>query len=129
MSRGCYAEIASDVRSRALFDLCCGNPPSEDVAIDLAFRLSEPVESGYLFESIALRCFEAYGQEAHERILREAAMRDGTNKAARLAAYSVALVRRDRELALATARQAHAMVPGSDRQSWPMVRQAGRVKE
>ena len=38
-------------------------------------------------------------------------MRDGVNKAARLAAYSAALFRRDRELALATARQAYAIGP------------------
>ena len=91
--------------------MCRRSPPPESVAVELACRLSEPVESGYLFENIALACFEAYGQATHERILREVAMRGGINKAARLAAYSAALVRRDRELALATARQAHAISP------------------
>jgi len=111
VARGCYADIASGTQHRALFDLCRRSPPPESVAVELACRLSEPVESGYLFENIALACFEAYGQATHERILREVAMRGGINKAARLAAYSAALVRRDRALALATARQAHAIGP------------------
>jgi len=111
VSRGCYPDIMSGTQHRALFDLCCKKAPAESVGIELAFRLSEPVESGYLFENIARAWFEAYGQVTHERILREVAMRDGVNKAARLAAYSAALVRRDRQLALSTARQAHAIGP------------------
>jgi glycosyltransferase involved in cell wall biosynthesis len=110
-SRGCYADLASGAQHRALFDLCGKRPPPDSVAVELAFRLSEAVESGYLFENVALACFEAYGQVEHERILREVAMREGVNKAARLAAYSAALVRRDRALALATARTALALGP------------------
>jgi hypothetical protein len=110
-SHGCYADVASGTQHRALFELCCRHPPPDSIAVELAFRLSEPVESGYLFENVALACFEAYGQDTHERILREVAMRDGINKAARLAAYSAALVRRDRALALATAHKALALGP------------------
>ncbi len=110
-SRGCYADIASGTQHQALFELCRRSPPSENVAVELAFRLSEPVESGYLFENIALVWFDAYGQVTHERILREVAMRGGINKAARLAANSAALFRSDRQLALATARKALALGP------------------
>jgi hypothetical protein len=73
--------------------------------------LSEPVESGYLFEAIAFVLFEAYGQLAHERILRDVALRRGANRAARMAAYSAALSRTDLPAAKKLAREAEALGP------------------
>ncbi|HEY1474578.1 MAG TPA: glycosyltransferase family 2 protein [Pseudolabrys sp.] len=98
-------------RERDIFALLSGSPPAEETAIELAVALAEPVESGYMFESVALACFEAYGQETHERILSIAASRSGPNLAARLAAYSAALARRDHKLALEVAQSAVSLGP------------------
>ena len=108
--RGGYACEPSR-REQDLFALFAGPPPDQTIAVELAVALSEPVESGYMFESIALACFDAYGQETHERILSQAASRPGPNIASRLAAYSVAASRRDRKFALALAEQAVSLGP------------------
>ncbi len=110
-ARGGYGEQPYDRRERDLFALFTETPPPAEAAVNLAVALSEPVESGYMFESIALACFEAYGQQNHERILLSAASQDADNLAARLAAYSVAVSRRDLSLALDVARQAVALSP------------------
>ena len=86
-------------------------PPTREAAIALCATLAEPVESGYLFECIALACFAAYGQEDHERILGRVAAQAGDNLAGRLAAYSVALSRRDLVAAIEVARRAAALGP------------------
>jgi hypothetical protein len=110
-SRGGYCADVSSRREAILFDLFTDIPPSEEAAIELGTMLAEPVESGYLFESIALACFQAYGQEDHERILRAVASRPGDNLAARLVAYSVALSRRDPVASLEVAQRAVALGP------------------
>lgn len=110
-SHGGYAEQMPDGPENDLFAMFTASPPPWETAAALAFVLSEPVESSYEFERIALVCFEAYGQEEHERILLNVASQDGPNRAARLAAYSVAVSRRDLSSALDLARQAVAIGP------------------
>jgi glycosyltransferase involved in cell wall biosynthesis len=111
LARGGYEIASSGGRERALFSLFTCFPPDRDVAVVLAGELAEPVESGYMFESIALAYFEAYGQDKHEEILLRSAAETGPNKAARLAAYSVALFRRDRPAACEIARNAIEIGP------------------
>ncbi|MEQ1714527.1 MAG: glycosyltransferase family 2 protein [Hyphomicrobium sp.] len=109
--RGGYGEDFSNRPERDLFALFTPSPPAEPAAITLACALSEAVEAGSLFEAITLAYFNAYGQSGHERILLAAARRDGANPAYRLAAYSVAVCRRDVPAALALARDALSLGP------------------
>lgn len=110
-TRGGYGRDYFGGPERDLFALFTPAPPSEPAAVALACSLAEPVEYGGLFESIAAAYFTAYGQLDHERILLAAATQTGPNQALRLAAYSVALCRRDAAEALAVARQAVALGP------------------
>lgn len=110
MAHGCYDGV-SQGHGRTLIALFSASPPSETEAADLAVALSEPVESGYLFEAVAFVLFEAYGQSAHERILKGVALRRGANRAARMAAYSAALSRTDLPAAKKLAREAEALGP------------------
>ena len=109
--RGGYGASPPRPMETDIFALFTPTPPPEPAAVALARVLSEPVELGYLFESIALAFFNAYGQEGHERILLQAAQTAGPNKASRLANYSVALCRRDLAKALEVAQQALALGP------------------
>jgi hypothetical protein len=68
--RGGYPDVPSEPLEKNLFALFTPTPPSEQAATVLAAKLSEPVESGHLFECLAATYYRAYGQEAHERILR-----------------------------------------------------------
>ena len=111
LARGGYEIALMGQREGALFSLFTRSPPDHDVAVVLAGELAEPVESGYMFESVALAYFEAYGQDEHEEILLRSAAETGSNKAARLAAYSVALFRRDRTAACEIASQAIEIGP------------------
>jgi hypothetical protein len=110
-ARGGYKAELLGHRERDLFALFTETPPPAEVATALAIALAEPVESRYVFEGIAFVWFEAYGQPEHERILLSAASLGGANLAACLAAYSVAVSRRDHASALAIARQAVALGP------------------
>ncbi len=109
--RGGYGGNLSGGPESDVFALFTPSPPPQPVAVALALALSEPVESGYLIESIALTYFNAYGQPGHERILLQAATAEGANQASRLANYSVALCRRDLAKALDVAREALALGP------------------
>jgi glycosyltransferase involved in cell wall biosynthesis len=109
--RGAYQAELADNREKALFALFSDGSLSEAEAIELALVLAEPVEAGYMFESIAFAFFNAFGVDRHEEILKEAARREGANRAARLAAYSAALCRSDLLLARDVAIQAAAIGP------------------
>jgi hypothetical protein len=111
VAHGCYDGVLGSPLAHALYVLCSKTPPAESAAIELAIALSEPVEAGYLFESLALAFFEAYGQQRHEQILHRVALIEGDNQACRLASYSAALARRDLQLALHIARRAEALGP------------------
>jgi hypothetical protein len=98
--RGGYSDVGSRPLERALFSLFAGAPANAEDAVSLALKLAEPVESGYLFESIAAIYVQAYGAVEASRILREASMPGDANSASRLAAYAAALARTDAASAL-----------------------------
>jgi hypothetical protein len=109
--RGAYSLDLLGRREEALFSLFTRSPPDEDVAVALAGQLAEPVESGYMFESVALAYFQAYGQHLHEHILLRSVCENKVNAAGNLAAYSAALIRRDRQAACEMAKQAIEVGP------------------
>lgn len=109
--RGGYADVGSCSTDSALFGLFRGVLPSDEEALELAMNLSEPVESGYLFEIVAMLFCDAYGVEEAGRLLRKASILEGNNLASRVAAYSAVLSRTDRAAALQLAERACSLGP------------------
>jgi hypothetical protein len=110
-SRSAYADVGTRSLELALFGLFCGRPPTREDAVELAVKLSEPVESGYQFENIAAIFVECFGPNEATRLLHAAALREGRNPAARIAAYSAALARTSTTAALMVADRACVMGP------------------
>jgi len=110
-ARGGYADVGSRSIERALFALFCGVLADDAAAIDVAVKLSEPVESGYLFEGLGAIFVEVYGPEQATRLLQAASLRGGDNPASRLAAFASALAVTDPVSALAFADEACAIGP------------------
>ena len=109
--RTCYGDVGTRPIEMAVFDLFRGLLPPSEIAVDLAVRLSEPVESGYPFESIAAIFAENFSMDEAQRLLKSASDRDGEGLAARLATYSALLARMDSVAALAVAERACSIGP------------------
>jgi len=110
-ARGGYPDVGSHPLEHVLFSLFRGVRPRDDEAIALAVQLSNLVESGYIFESVAAIFVETYGAVEAARLLQSMSQQDGDNQASRLATFAAALGYSDAASALKIADRACAIGP------------------
>jgi glycosyltransferase involved in cell wall biosynthesis len=109
-ARGGYVSQA-DQLEHDLYRLVQGLAIPEQAAVNLAVRLAEPVESGYLFECVACSFYDAFGQVEAEALLRAACKGPGAALAGCHAAYSALLSRVDVGLAMSAIESAQSLGP------------------